>query len=86
MVIQAFVDDSGSKGSTPHFVLAGLVGSSASWAEFSDEWALVLKEAPAIRIFKMKEAAGLTGQFRGMSAPQRDDKLRALARVINRYP
>jgi hypothetical protein len=87
MTIQAFVDDSGHKGTNRHFVLAGLVGSSASWAEFSDEWRAVLEEYPAIRSFKMKEAAGRpSGQFRGMTDEQRDDKLRALARVINRHP
>jgi hypothetical protein len=86
MVTQAFVDDSGGKGTTRHFVLAALVGSSESWAEFSDEWAMVLRESPAVSVFKMKEAAGLSGQFRGMSGRQRDDKLRALARVINRQP
>jgi hypothetical protein len=87
VTIQAFVDDSGHKGTNRHFVLAGLVGSSAGWAEFSDEWQTVLDAPPAIRAFKMKEAAGRpSGQFNGMTDEQHDDKLRALARVINRSP
>jgi Protein of unknown function (DUF3800) len=87
MVAQAYVDESGGKGSTRHFVLAGLVGSSEAWAEFSDEWAACLKQHPAIPAFKMKHAAGRpSGHFRGMSEQERDDKLRSLARVINRYP
>lgn len=86
MVTQAFVDDSGGKGTTRHFVLAGLVGSSEAWAEFADEWAAVLRESPSISLFKMAHAANLTGQFRGMNETERDDKLRALARVINRHP
>lgn len=88
MTLQAFVDDSGSKGTTRHFVLAGLVGDSEGWAEFSDEWDACLKQHPAIiGPFKMKDAAGKpSGAFRGMTETQRDEKLRMLARVINRYP
>ncbi len=87
MVAQAFVDDSGSKGSTRHFVLAALLGSSEAWAEFSEEWRACLAMSPAIQpVFKMKEAAGLSGAFWGWSKEDRDNKLRLLARVINRYP
>jgi hypothetical protein len=86
MVIQAFVDDSGGKGHSRHFVLAGLVGSASDWGEFSDEWRAVLNEPPAIRCFKMREAAGRpTGQFHGMSESQRDKKLSRQAKVINRH-
>ncbi|MGD0864656.1 MAG: DUF3800 domain-containing protein [Rhizomicrobium sp.] len=86
MVIQAFVDDSGGKGTTRHFVLAGLIGSSEEWAEFSDEWSACLRQPPTIKCFKMKDAAGCVGEFRRMGEQQRDAKLRKLARIINRYP
>lgn len=85
MPIQAFVDDSGGKGHSRHFVLVGLIGHAESWAEFSDEWSSWLRQAPAITIFKMKDAAGCSGQFRGMTEKQRGDKLRMLARIINRH-
>ncbi|ODS00193.1 hypothetical protein AUC68_03570 [Methyloceanibacter methanicus] len=85
MPIQAFVDDSGGKGATAHFVLAGLAGHSDSWAHFSEEWRLCLSESPAITAFKMREAASCTGQFRYMTDDQRDKKLRALGRIINRH-
>lgn len=83
--IQAFVDDSGGKGSTRHFVLAALAGRSESWLQFSDEWSACLKDSPAIRSFKMRDAAGCSGQFGGMTEEQRDAKLRALAKIINRH-
>jgi hypothetical protein len=86
MPAQAFVDDSGGKGHTRHFVLAGLVGSSEAWSEFSNEWRFCLKQHPAISVFKMREAANCSGQFRGMTEQQRDEKLRILARAINRHP
>ena len=85
MPIQAFVDDSGGKGQTRHFVLAALAGHSESWMEFSDEWRACLAEQPTIRSLKMREAASCSGQFRGMNEEQRNAKLRALAKIINRH-
>ena len=87
MVAQAFVDDSGGKGSTRHFVLAGLVGDSESWAEFSDEWRTCLATSPVVRpVFKMKEAAGLSGAFWKWDPTDRNEKLRQLCAIINRRP
>src|SRR5262245_15297177 len=81
MPIQAFVDDSGGKGHSRHFVMAGLVGHSEGWAVFADEWRRCLQESPAIATFKMQQAAALKGQFFGFSKEERDEKLRKLARI-----
>ncbi len=86
MPVQVFVDDSGGRGHTQYFVLAGLIGDSESWATFSDEWDACLKERPSISQFKMREAARCTGEFRAFSRSERDDKLRQLCRIINRHP
>lgn len=86
MPVQAFVDDSGGRGHSRYFVLAGLVGEAESWAEFSDEWDACLKERPSIRRFKMKDAAGCSGEFHSFLPSQRDDKLRQLCRIINGRP
>jgi hypothetical protein len=83
--IQAFVDDSGGKGATKHFVLAGLAGRSESWMQFSDEWRACLLEPPRIASFKMREAASCGGQFHRVTEQERDDKLRKLAKIINRH-
>ena len=85
MPIQAFVDDSGGKGATRHFVLAALAGNSENWMQFSDEWRACLTSYPTIKSFKMREAASCSGQFRGMTTKQRDDKLRSLAKIVNRH-
>ena len=84
MPIQAFVDESGGKGHTTHFVLAGLVSPSERWFSFADEWRDCMAKVPRIRYFKMSEANSITGEFYGMDKTQRDDKLIALAEVINR--
>src|SRR4051812_869111 len=85
MPVQVFVDDSGGKGHGRFFVLAGLIADSEDWAEFSDEWSACLAEPPAVHAFKMREAAGCSGQFRSFSISERDTKLRALCRIINRH-
>lgn len=87
MVAQAFVDDSGGKGTTRHFVLAALCGDSESWAEFSNEWRNCLAEKPVVRpVFKMKDAAGLSGAFWRWDPKDRDEKLRRLCGIINSRP
>lgn len=83
--IQAYVDDSGNRGNTRHFVLAGLVGHSEDWAAFSEEWAACLAESPSVSVFKMAHAAARSGEFYRWTEQMRDDKLRALARIINRH-
>lgn len=85
MPVQAFVDDSGGKGHSRNFVLAGLVSDSERWALFAQEWRACLDQSPRIDIFKMREAASCTGEFHGFTAEQRDARLRTLAQIINRY-
>jgi Protein of unknown function (DUF3800) len=83
MPVRAFVDESIGGG---HFVLAGLIAPAESWKEFSTEWDACLKRHPAIEYFKMREAAKLLqGQFRGWYASERDNKLRELLRIIDKY-
>lgn len=85
MPVQAFVDDSGGKGHSRHFVLAGLVSDSERWALFSQDWRQCLAEAPQIPLFKMREAASCTGAFHGFTEEQRNARLRSLAQIINRH-
>lgn len=86
---QVFADESegAEPGSRNHFVMAGLIGHSQHWALFSDEWRACLLSGPRhLDYFKMKEAAGKpSGQFHGWSLKERDDKVRDLARIINKY-
>jgi hypothetical protein len=83
--VQVFADESISNGKSGYFVMAALMAEAAAWAEFTDEWDAALSCPPAIRYFKMKEAAGCTDQFNYFSALERDQKLRMLAAIINRY-
>ncbi len=85
MPVQLFVDDSGAKGQGRYFLLAGLIAHSDHWAAFSREWQRCLDTSPAVKTFKMREAAKCHGQFYRFSETDRDEKLRSLAKVIDKY-
>ena len=85
MPIQVFADESGGKGHSSHFFLAGFAAEAEKWAEFSNAWAAAMDQAPRIAYFKMSEAVNLRKQFRGFTPAQRDDKLRLLAGTVNRF-
>jgi hypothetical protein len=82
MVLQVYIDDSGT-GAKPVFVLAGWLADSAAWARFSTEWKVALTEPPAIDYFKMQEAWSCAdGEFRGWNVEHRNRKVSRLAGII----
>jgi len=84
-VLKAFVDDSGSGGDSPWYVLAGYIGTAEAWDSFEGEWLLALKEpSPKLEYFKASEAESLRpdGQWAGVNEEDRDSKLDALIGVI----
>jgi hypothetical protein len=85
LTIQAYIDDSGTKGTHPIFSLAGFIGRAEQWAEFSNAWQTQLTGSPSIRYLKMADAAKLNGQFRFWKPGERDDKLKGFSEIIKRY-
>jgi hypothetical protein len=83
-VLRAFIDDSGSGGDSPWYVLAGYVGTVSGWELFDERWQRVLAADPAIEYFKASEAESLRpdGQWRGVSKQQRDAKINDLIQVV----
>lgn len=82
MGFQAFFDDSGT--SAPVFVLSGFVSPDYWWEDFSQQWQELLNERPKLQYFKMREAAQLCGQFGGMKAAQRNDRIQKFFRLIQK--
>jgi hypothetical protein len=78
MVLQAFVDESSTDGST--YVLAGYVASAAVWAQFAKDWEELLPLATLgpnnTRRFKMSEMAMLD---------ERMERVPAFYKVIERH-
>lgn len=87
-IIQAYVDDSGNSpdgGKNPVFVLGGYISTADKWQSFSDAWEAECAKAPAIPDFKMVEANGLRGAFRGWTREATDDRCMAFARIIQAH-
>jgi hypothetical protein len=84
-VLTAFIDDSGSGGDSPCYVLAGLLSTVEKWAEFSVDWDAAIHSRPNIDYFKMSEAESLKGQFTAFNSEQRDAKVHTLADLINKH-
>ena len=80
--LKAFVDDSGSGGDSPWFVLAGYVGTVEGWDRFDSQWKSVLAARPRIAYFKGVEAEHFRNEFSAFTAEQRDAKIDALIEVI----
>jgi hypothetical protein len=90
IVLQAFIDDSGSEPGSPVFVLAGYIAPTSAWATFANDWDAELSgggEFPKLEYFKMAEAMGLRDQFalhRGWTPELRDKLLVRLTAIIKR--
>ena len=86
-MLKAFVDDSGSGGESPWFVLAGYVGTVEGWDAFDPQWRAALDAPPRIQYFKGHEAESLRpdGQWSGVTKEERDKKIDALVEIIHRY-
>jgi len=85
-VLKAFMDDGGSGGDSPWYVLAGYVGTVDGWDSFDAQWDEVLSAHPRIEYFKSSEAESLRpdGQWKGVTPEQRDRKIDDLIEVIAR--
>ena len=80
-MLTAFIDDSGSEGQGPVFVLAGHLSRTEVWSAFATRWQQVLDEAQSLPYFKMKEAHRLHDVFPdddlgGRSKPATDERLK----------
>jgi hypothetical protein len=86
-MLKAFVDDSGSGGDSPWYVLAGYVGTVEKWDSFGDEWLTVLNVPPKLEYFKSSEAESLRpeGQWAGIKPAERNARIDSLISVIGRH-
>ena len=87
MVLQAFIDDSGSDPTGRVFMLAGYVATAEQWNRFSVGWDAACVKSPVISDFKMAEAWRLNGIYWRSYPPEerevkRDERLLELAHVV----
>jgi len=80
----AYIDDS-NMNTPPVSVLGGWVGRAKDWAVFTDSWAEALWMKPRLHYFKLTEAQNLKGEFGGWCEESRDERIRSLVKIIERY-
>lgn len=84
MTIRFFIDDSG-KDDPPVFVLGGIAIEGPRLESFESDWRAALATPPSIPFFKMKEANGRRGAFKGISSTERDSKVSQLGEVVRSH-
>jgi hypothetical protein len=83
--LQAVIDDSTSHIGDRRLFMAGYLNRAANWTLFAAAWNEELRTKPSINYLKMVEAQNRRDQFKGWCTQDRDEKLRALARVIRHF-
>jgi hypothetical protein len=79
-------DESGSHAASDSvFVLAGYLGSDATWTEFSDRWESALHQSPGIEFLHMREYIKREGQFSPMDRFQAEKKLNVMIDVLRPF-
>jgi hypothetical protein len=85
VMLQGYMDDSGSEPQSKVFLLSGFILETENWERFSDEWQYQLRRDPRIEYFKMYEASAREGQFRGWREEFVLCKVKDLLSVIEHY-
>jgi hypothetical protein len=86
VALQAYIDDSGGKGTGKLLLVGGLLASAEALASLTDQWERELRaELPhRIAYFKASEAQNMRDEFAHWSRKGRDEKVRRLARLLDR--
>jgi hypothetical protein len=86
VILQAYIDDSGTQGKYPFFCLGGFISTADNWAKFSDEWKTQLDADPPIPYFSMHSAFfPKKGPFKGWSEEAIQSKVCGLLKIIKNY-
>jgi hypothetical protein len=84
-MLAAHIDDSGSQGEGPVFILAGYVADTEQWKKFSDQWQIALDLKPKLKIVKVQHAFRLEEGWGRFNAAQRDARLKRFSSIIHRH-
>jgi Protein of unknown function (DUF3800) len=84
VALKIYVDDSGTR-QPPVYILAGWIAQADQWASFSDQWQATLDMRPKIAYFKFVEAMTLSGEFSGISASSRDEKMNLMVNLLRDF-
>jgi hypothetical protein len=86
VILQACIDESGTKNQDSYFTFAGFIAGAEDWASFSTDWQARLDAEPTLEYFKMREAAGNpSGAFKNWKREDVHEKVRELVGVIKQH-
>lgn len=87
-MLQAMVDDSGTRdGDGEIFLLGALVASVSDWKNLTEEWAAELDQPPRAKYFKIQEAIRGNGEYLGASSRPEllAVKIRKFSEIVQRH-
>jgi hypothetical protein len=84
-MLAAFIDDSGSQGEGPVFILGGYVANTNDWKRFSDQWQMALDLPPKLKLVKIQHALRLEEGWGRFKDTQRDERLKRFASIIHSH-
>lgn len=89
-MLTSYVDDSGSEGKGPVFVLAGVIARGEQWQRFTEAWERECAREPATPNFHMAQAYSPSWSGWGVGSREervarRDERIRNLAHIVRNY-
>jgi hypothetical protein len=84
-MLVAHIDDSGSEGQGPVFILAGYVADIDQWKDFADEWKIALELRPKLKRLKIQEAIRGEELWGRTKKEDRDKRMKRFAAIIHRH-
>jgi hypothetical protein len=84
--VQVAIDDSNrGQENAPAFILAGFMATVPNWRTFTDAWQEELDRSPSIRLLKGSDAINLRHDFGGLTEQERDHRLLAFVKIIQKH-
>ena len=83
-MLVSYIDESGHSGDSRIVAMGGIVGSHLQMDALGNDWNVALR-AHGIRVFRMSELEGSSGEFQGWSKQQRESLLADLFGCLEKH-
>lgn len=80
MIVDTYIDESGTHGSSPHLIMGGMAGRLGQWADFNKLWERMLRQHK-IDYYHTKSMKDRDGPFAGWSINQKIKLVQAIGKI-----
>jgi len=80
VIIDTFIDESGTHGSSPHLIMGGIVGRLGQWAEFDKLWRKMLRQE-GIEYYHTKSMKSEHGPFKGWRPERKSALVKRIGKI-----